>query len=155
MLPDGSEGELVFTTLTKEALPIIRYRTRDLTRLLPPTARSMRRMGKIVGRSDDMLIIRGVNLFPTQVEELVLQHGQLSGQYQLVITRQGHLDELTVRCEVQPAHVTADREGIAHELRHRIKTLIGVSATVDVGMPDSIERTLVGKARRVIDQRPR
>jgi phenylacetate-CoA ligase len=155
VLPDGSEGELVFTTLTKEALPIIRYRTRDLTRLLPPTARSMRRMGKIVGRSDDMLIIRGVNLFPTQVEELVLKHGQLSGQYQLVVTREGPLDELQVRCELQPAHVNADRAAIAAELRHRIKTLIGVSAQIDVGMPDSIERTLVGKARRVIDKRPR
>ena len=94
VLPDGSDGELVFTSLTKEAMPVIRYRTRDLTRLLPPTARSMRRMGKIVGRSDDMLIIRGVNLFPTQVEELVLQHGQLGGQYQLVVTRDGHLDEV-------------------------------------------------------------
>ena len=103
VLPDGEEGELVFTTLTKEALPVIRYRTRDLTRLLPPTARSMRRMGKIVGRSDDMLIIRGVNLFPTQIEEIVLAHGQLSGQYQLVVTREGNLDEVEVRCEVLPA----------------------------------------------------
>ena len=102
VLPDGEEGELVFTTLTKEALPVIRYRTRDLTRLLPPTARSMRRMGKIVGRSDDMLIIRGVNVFPTQIEELVLQHGQLSGQYQLVVTREGTLDEVEVRCELLP-----------------------------------------------------
>jgi phenylacetate-CoA ligase len=155
VLPDGSEGELVFTTLTKEALPVVRYRTRDLTRLLPPTARSMRRMGKIVGRSDDMLIIRGINLFPTQIEEIVLQHGHLSGQYQIVVTREGHLDDLTVRCEVQPAFVTEDRSHIAAELRHRIKTLIGVSATVDVGLPDSIERTLVGKARRVIDRRPK
>jgi phenylacetate-CoA ligase len=156
VLPEGSEGELVFTTLTKEALPVVRYRTRDLTRLLPPTARSMRRMGKIVGRSDDMLIIRGVNLFPTQIEELVLQHGQLSGQYQLVVTREGPLDELLVRTEIQPEHLAqADRTAIAGELRHRIKTLIGVSAQVDVGLPDSIERTLVGKARRVVDQRGR
>ena len=153
VLPDGSEGELVFTTLTKEALPIIRYRTRDLTRLLPPTARSMRRMGKIVGRSDDMLIIRGVNLFPTQIEELVLQHGQLSGQYQVVVSRDGHLDDVLVRCELQPQHVNADREAISQDLRHRIKTLIGVSTHVDVGLPDSIERTLVGKARRVVDKR--
>jgi phenylacetate-CoA ligase len=155
VLPEGSEGELVFTTLTKEALPVVRYRTRDLTRLLPPTARSMRRMGKIVGRSDDMLIIRGVNLFPTQIEELVLQHGQLSGQYQLVVTREALLDEVTVRCELAPEHRHAASGPIAAELQHRIKTLIGVSTTVDVGPPDSIERTLVGKARRVIDQRPR
>jgi phenylacetate-CoA ligase len=155
VLPDGSEGELVFTTLTKEALPVIRYRTRDLTRLLPPTARSMRRMGKIVGRSDDMLIIRGVNLFPTQVEEIVLQHGRLSGQYQLVVSRDGLLDEVQVRCELQPGHRDADRGSIARELQHRIKTLIGVSTTVEVGLPDSIERTLVGKARRVVDKRPK
>jgi phenylacetate-CoA ligase len=155
VLPEGSEGELVFTTLTKEALPVIRYRTRDLTRLLPPTARSMRRMGKIVGRSDDMLIIRGVNLFPTQIEELVLQHGQLSGQYQLVVTREALLDEVTVRCELAPEHRHAAPGPIAAELQQRIKTLIGVSTTVDVGLPDSIERTLVGKARRVVDKRPR
>jgi phenylacetate-CoA ligase len=155
VLPDGEDGELVFTTLTKEALPVVRYRTRDLTRLLPPTARSMRRMGKIVGRSDDMLIIRGVNVFPTQVEEIVLQHGQLSGQYQLIVTRQGNLDALEVRCEVLPQHAQADREGIAHAIAHRIKTLIGVSAAVTVSAPDTLERTLVGKARRVFDQRPR
>jgi len=155
VLPDGSEGELVFTTLTKEALPVIRYRTRDLTRLLPPTARSMRRMGKIVGRSDDMLIIRGVNLFPSQIEELVLQHGQLAGQYQLVVTRSAHLDEVEVVCEVLPPHARADRIGIAAALQQRIKTLIGVTTTVSVGLPDSIERTLVGKARRVIDKRPK
>jgi phenylacetate-CoA ligase len=153
VLPEGSEGELVFTTLTKEALPVIRYRTRDLTRLLPPTARSMRRMGKIVGRSDDMLIVRGVNVFPTQIEELVLQHGQLSGQYQLIVTRQGPLDELQVLCELLPAHEQGDRVAVSNALRERIKTLIGVSATVSVGAPDSIERTLVGKARRVIDKR--
>jgi len=153
VLPEGSEGELVFTTLTKEALPVVRYRTRDLTRLLPPTARSMRRMGKIVGRSDDMLIIRGVNLFPTQVEEIVLQQGQLSGQYQLVVTREHLLDEVEVRCELAPEHRDADRDAIARDLHHRIKTLIGVSTRVDVGLPDSIERTLVGKARRVIDRR--
>jgi phenylacetate-CoA ligase len=154
VLPDGEEGELVFTTLTKEALPVIRYRTRDLTRLLPPTARSMRRMGKIVGRSDDMLIIRGVNVFPTQIEELIVQQGQLSGQYQLVVTRDGALDQMQVRCEVLPAHAAgADRKAIGAALEHRIKTLIGVSTTVSVEAPDSIERTLVGKARRVIDKR--
>ncbi len=154
-VPEGGEGELVFTTLTKQALPVIRYRTRDLTRLLPPTARSMRRMGKIVGRSDDMLIIRGVNVFPTQIEELVLQHGQLSGQYQLVVTRAGLLDEMQVLCELLPPHAGADRAVVAGLLQHRIKTLIGVSTTVSVGAPDSIERTLVGKARRVIDKRPK
>jgi phenylacetate-CoA ligase len=155
VLPEGSEGELVFTTLSKEALPVIRYRTRDLTRLLPPTARSMRRMGKIVGRSDDMLIIRGVNVFPTQIEELIVQQGQLAGQYQLVITRDGPLDAMQVRCEVLPAHAAADRAAIGKALEHRIKTMIGVSATVSVELPESIERTLVGKARRVIDQRPK
>jgi phenylacetate-CoA ligase len=155
VLPDGHEGELVFTTLTKEALPVIRYRTRDLTRLLPPTSRAMRRMGKIVGRSDDMLIIRGVNVFPTQIEELILQHGALSGQYQLVVTRQGPLDEMQVLCELLPQHAGVDRASIAHALQGRIKTLIGVSTTVSVGAPESIERTLVGKARRVIDKRPK
>jgi phenylacetate-CoA ligase len=153
VLPEGEEGELVLTTLTKEALPMVRYRTRDLTRLLPPTARSMRRMGKIVGRSDDMLIIRGVNLFPTQIEELVLAHGQLSGQYQLVVTREGNLDAVEVRCEVLPAHAAADRGEVGAQLRHRIKTLIGITTTVTVGAPDTLERTLVGKAKRVSDQR--
>ncbi len=158
VLPDGAEGELVFTSLTKQALPVIRYRTRDLTRLLPPTARSMRRMGKIVGRSDDMLIIRGVNMFPTQIEELVLQEPLLSGQYQIVVTREGPLDEVLVRCEMQPGADMGDvsaRDGIARHLQHRIKTLIGVSTRIDIGAPDSIERTLVGKARRVIDKRPK
>ena len=132
VLPDGSEGELVFTTLTKEALPVIRYRTRDLTRLLPPTARSMRRMGKIVGRSDDMLIIRGVNVFPTQIEELILQHGRLAGQYQLVVTRDGHLDTIDGALR-GAARAPARRRpptgaSSAQWLQHRIKTLIGVSA---------------------------
>jgi phenylacetate-CoA ligase len=153
VLPDGAEGELVFTTLTKEALPVVRYRTRDLTRLLPPTARSMRRMSRIVGRSDDMLIIRGVNLFPTQIEEIVLGHGQLSGQYQLVVTREGNLDAVEVRCELLPAHSQADRDELGAWLRHRVKTMVGITTTVNVGLPDTLERTLVGKARRVIDQR--
>ncbi|HET6599292.1 MAG TPA: phenylacetate--CoA ligase PaaK [Burkholderiaceae bacterium] len=152
VLPDGSEGELVFTTLTKEALPVVRYRTRDLTRLLPPTARSMRRMGKIVGRSDDMLIIRGVNLFPTQIEEIVLRHGQLSGQYQLVVTREGALDVLEVRCE-RLIDASSGSDEIANWLAGRIKTLTGITAKVSVGAPESLERTVVGKARRVIDQR--
>ncbi|HEX4511284.1 MAG TPA: phenylacetate--CoA ligase PaaK [Burkholderiaceae bacterium] len=153
VLPDGAQGELVFTSLTKQAFPVVRYRTRDLTRLLPPTARSMRRMGKIVGRSDDMLIIRGVNLFPTQVEEIVLAQGALGGQYQLVVTREGPLDALEVRVELLPAHAGADPRQVAGDLQHRIKTLTGVSARVTVGAPDSIERTLVGKARRVVDKR--
>ncbi len=158
VLPDGSEGELVFTSLSKEALPIIRYRTRDLTRLLPPTSRAFRRIGKIVGRSDDMLIIRGVNVFPTQIEEIVLQHPQLSGQYQLLVGRDGLLDTLCVRTELNISNAQAaavDIEQIVHWLQHRIKTLVGVSTTVDVLPPDSIERTLTGKARRVLDQRPR
>ncbi|WP_119157618.1 phenylacetate--CoA ligase PaaK [Caldimonas tepidiphila] len=158
VLPDGSEGELVFTSLSKEALPIIRYRTRDLTRLLPPTARSFRRMGKIVGRTDDMLIIRGVNVFPTQIEEIVLQHEKLSGQYQIHVSRDGHLDQVEVRCELQPAAAQASPDEvreIAGWLQHRIKTLVGISTQVVVGTPDTIERTLVGKARRVIDRRPR
>ena len=99
---DGEEGELVFTSLSKEAMPIIRYRTRDLTRLLPPTIRAFRRMGRIVGRSDDMLIIRGVNVFPTQIEEQVLRDKRLSGTYQIVLSRDGHLDNVEVRCELQP-----------------------------------------------------
>jgi phenylacetate-CoA ligase len=153
VLPDGEEGELVFTTLTKQAFPVIRYRTRDLTRLLPPTARTMRRMGKIVGRSDDMLIIRGVNLFPTQIEEIVLAHGALGGQYQLVVTRDGLLDKVEVLCELLPTHASADPMAVGRDLQERIKTLTGVSTAVRVGQPDSIERTLVGKARRVVDQR--
>ena len=158
VLPDGSEGELVFTSLTKEALPIIRYRTRDLTRLLTPTARSFRRIGKIVGRSDDMLIIRGVNVFPTQIEEIVLQHAKLSGQYQVVVTRDGKLDEVEVRCELQPAAAGAGADevrDIGGWLQQRIKTLVGITTQVSVLNPDAIERTLTGKARRVIDKRPK
>jgi len=155
VLPEGSEGELVFTTLTKEALPVVRYRTRDLTRLLPPTARSMRRMGKIVGRSDDMLIIRGVNLFPTQIEELVLQHGALAGQYQIVVSREALLDDIEVRCECLPGTAEEAAAQAGRWLAQRIKDLIGVTASVTVGPPGSIERTLVGKARRVVDRRPR
>ncbi len=157
VLPDGQEGELVFTSLSKEALPMIRYRTRDLTRLLPPTSRSFRRMGKIVGRSDDMLIIRGVNMFPTQIEEIVLQHDKLSGQYQLNVTRDGNLDKVAVRCELQQgAQLSADEvQKIRDWLQHRIKTLVGITTKVDVLEYGSIERTQVGKARRVIDQRPR
>jgi phenylacetate-CoA ligase len=158
VLPDGSEGELVFTSLSKEALPIIRYRTRDLTRLLPPTSRAFRRMGKIVGRSDDMLIIRGVNVFPTQIEEIVLAHARLSGQYQVLVSRDGLLDTVEVRCEVQPgAGAVPDHElrEIAGWVQHRVKTLVGITTIVSVLAPDSIERTMTGKARRVIDKRPK
>ncbi|MCL2715765.1 MAG: phenylacetate--CoA ligase [Alphaproteobacteria bacterium] len=156
VLPDGTEGELVFTSLTKEALPIIRYRTRDLTRLLPGTARTMRRMGKITGRSDDMLIIRGVNLFPTQIEEVLLRNPNLCAQYQLRVSRTGNLDELEVLVETQPSvgRVTpAQREEIERDVTHHIKSLIGVSVTLHVLDPDTIERTVVGKARRVVDLR--
>ena len=155
VLPDGAQGELVFTSLTKEAFPVIRYRTRDLTRLLPPSARSFRRMGKIVGRSDDMLIIRGVNVFPTQIEELVLQHGKLSAIYQLLVTRDGHLDDVQVLVELQPVHASADVTDIGHWLEQRIKTLVGISTRVNVLPPNSVERTQTGKARRVVDKRPR
>lgn len=155
VLPDGEEGELVFTSLSKEALPMIRYRTRDLTRLLPPTSRAFRRMGKIVGRSDDMLIIRGVNVFPTQIEEIVLQNQKLSGQYQILVARDGNLDQVTVRCELQPGVSTVERAELAGWVQHRIKTLVGITCEIEVLNPDSIERTLVGKARRVIDQRAR
>ena len=159
VLPDGEEGELVFTSLTKEAFPVIRYRTRDLTRLLPPTARSFRRIGKITGRSDDMLIIRGVNVFPTQIEEQILRDKRLAGNYQIVVTRDGHLDNLEVRCEVQRELSgklsSADIQSIAKELQHRIKTIIGVSTKITVMEFDAIPRTLVGKAKRVLDERPK
>ncbi len=158
LLPDGQEGELVFTSLTKEAMPVIRYRTRDLTRLLPPTSRSFRRMGKIVGRSDDMMIIRGVNVFPTQVEEIVLAHERLSGLYQVHVSRDGLLDQVEVHCELHPsgsAITDTDRITIAQWVQHRVKTLIGISTQVRVFDPNSIERTQTGKARRVVDTRPR
>jgi phenylacetate-CoA ligase len=157
-VPDGQEGELVFTSLTKEALPIIRYRTRDLTRLLPPTSRSFRRMQRITGRSDDMLIVRGVNVFPTQIEEQVLRQPQLSGNYQIILTREGHLDNVQVRCELQAAltgHVSdADRRAIATAVQHHIKTLIGISTEVQVMDFGALPRTQTGKARRVWDERP-
>jgi phenylacetate-CoA ligase len=156
VLPDGAEGELVFTSLTKEALPIIRYRTRDLTRLLAPTSRSMRRMGKITGRSDDMLIIRGVNVFPSQIEELILKVPALAPHYQLVVSRGGHLDKLDVFGEMRDTSVS--EEGVAllcRDLEHRIKTFVGVSTTVTLVGANGIERTLTGKARRVIDRRPK
>jgi len=156
VLPDGAEGELVFTSLTKEALPIIRYRTRDLTRLLPPTARAMRRMGRINGRSDDMLIIRGVNVFPSQVEELILGMPALAPHYQLVVTRDGHLDALDVHCELRDGEVPADLvDAVGRDLQHRIKTYIGVTTHVKLLPAQGIERSLTGKARRVLDKRPK
>ncbi|RYF00873.1 MAG: phenylacetate--CoA ligase [Oxalobacteraceae bacterium] len=156
VLPDGAEGELVFTSLTKEALPIIRYRTRDLTRLLPPTARSMRRMGRINGRSDDMLIIRGVNVFPSQVEELILGMPALAPHYQLVVTRDGHLDALEVHCELRGGEVPTDLvDTVGRDLQHRIKTYIGVTTHVKLLPAQGIERSLTGKARRVLDKRPK
>ena len=159
VLPDGELGELVFTSLTKEAFPVIRYRTRDLTRLLPPTARAFRRMGKITGRSDDMMIIRGVNVFPSQIEELILRDTRLSGNYQLIITRDGHLDNLEVRCELQreatASMSTAEHSGVGGALAERVKTLVGVTAKVTVLPVDSLPRTEVGKAKRVSDERPK
>jgi phenylacetate-CoA ligase len=155
VLPDGEKGELVFTSLTKEALPMIRYRTRDLTRLLPPTARSMRRIEKITGRSDDMLIIRGVNVFPTQVEELILEQAELAPHYLLEVTRPGALDELTVHVEMgaELSQGSQDaRHAAARALEHRIKGYIGVTATVRLALPGGIERSL-GKAKRVLDKR--
>ena len=159
VLPDGSEGELVFTSLSKEAFPVIRYRTRDLTRLLPPTARSFRRIGKITGRSDDMLIVRGVNVFPTQIEEQILRDKRLSGNYQIVLSRDGHMDNVEVRCELQRdisgKLSAAEVASVAKELQHHIKTNIGITTKVVVFEVDSIPRTLTGKARRVIDERPK
>ncbi|MSP01226.1 MAG: phenylacetate--CoA ligase [Acetobacteraceae bacterium] len=149
-LPDGSPGELVFTSLTKEAMPVIRYRTRDLTRLLPGTARTMRRMERVTGRSDDMLIVRGVNLFPTQIEEQLLKSPILTGHYQLVLTREGRMDEITVHVEARPGiDGTVDEAG---KLVTRIKDTIGLTARVVIEASGTIERSL-GKARRVVDKR--
>ena len=149
---DGTEGELVFTSLTKEALPVIRYRTRDLTRLLPPTARSMRRMAKITGRSDDMLIIRGVNVFPTQIEELLLRLPALTPHYILELTREGHLDSLAVHVECVSTADSGARQLAGAELSGLIKNNVGVSVVVHVRDPGALERS-AGKARRVLDRR--
>jgi phenylacetate-CoA ligase len=151
VLPDGEFGELVFTSLTKQAFPVIRYRTRDLTRLMPGTARSMRRMEKVTGRTDDMLIIRGVNLFPSQIEELILKDDRLAPHYQLVVARDGALDSLTVRVEGRPGDESA-RAAASKDLAHHIKSLIGVSAAVDVVEEGAVERS-IGKAKRVVDLR--
>ena len=150
VLPDGAEGELVFTSLTKEAMPMVRYRTRDLTRLLPGTSRSMRRMGKITGRSDDMLIIRGVNLFPTQIEEQILAMDTLAPHYLIEVSREANLDHITVRVESRTAQ--ADNAQISKELSGRIKSFIGLSSTVVVEPPGTVPRS-EGKAKRVIDRR--
>ncbi|MFK8079505.1 MAG: phenylacetate--CoA ligase PaaK [Granulosicoccus sp.] len=153
VLPDGDYGELVFTTLTREALPMIRYRTRDLTRLLPPSSRSMRRMDKITGRSDDMLIIRGVNVFPSQIEEIVLRMDGLAPHYQLTLDREGPMDSLTVNVESRKLLEDSRINMMGSELKRQIKTVIGVSTEVRVVPPGGVERS-EGKARRVVDKRP-
>ena len=154
---DGQPGELVLTPLTKQAMPVIRYRTRDLTRLLPGTARTMRRMEKITGRTDDMLIIRGVNVFPSQIEELILKDSMLSPHYVLEVTRREHLDALDVVVEARPgpgAHDAAARQACANRLSHAVKAYVGVSVRVRVAEMGEVERS-VGKAKRIIDMRPR
>jgi phenylacetate-CoA ligase len=154
VLPEGERGELVFTSLTKEAMPVIRYRTRDLTRLLPGTARSMRRMEKITGRSDDMMIVRGVNVFPTQIEELILKDERLAPHFVIELRREDRLDEMTVKVESRSGADDAARAACNKDLAHLIKALIGVTATVDTMPPGAIERSL-GKAKRIIDLRPK
>jgi phenylacetate-CoA ligase len=152
VLPEGEKGELVFTSLTKEAMPVVRYRTRDLTRLLPGTARTMRRMEKVTGRTDDMMIVRGVNVFPTQIEELILRTPALSPHFQCVLTRDGRLDDMRVRVERRPDATPQDAEAAGRDLAALVKHLVGVSVGVDVLDPDRIERS-VGKMRRIVDQR--
>ncbi len=153
VLPDGSEGELVFTSLTKEGMPMIRYRTRDLTRLMPGTARSMRRIEKITGRSDDMIILRGVNVFPTQIEEQVMATPGLAPYYQIELLKEGRMDVMQIHVEALPDTASAEaRADMATTLNKRIKDIVGVSTTVNVGAPGSVERSQ-GKARRVIDNR--
>jgi phenylacetate-CoA ligase len=155
VLPDGEQGELVFTSLTKEAMPVVRYRTRDLTRLLPGTARSMRRMEKVTGRSDDMMIVRGVNVFPTQVEELILKCEGLSAHFQIELSRSDRMDEMLIRVEARPDRASTEaRAAAAAELGHHVKSRIGITAKVEVTAPGEVERSQ-GKARRVIDQRPK
>jgi phenylacetate-CoA ligase len=150
VLDDGEEGELVFTSLTKEALPVIRYRTRDLTRLLPGSVRTMRRMDKITGRTDDMLIIRGVNVYPTQIEELILSFPELTPHYQIELRKKGNLDEVIISVEHNPARPATEESG--RELGHKIKMFIGISATINISEPGSLPRS-EGKAKRVFDHR--
>ncbi len=152
VLPDGERGELVFTSLTKQAMPVIRYRTRDLTRLLPGTARPMRRIEKITGRTDDMIILRGVNLFPTQIEELILRQPQLSPHFQCVLTRTGRLDALTVRVERRAEADPGAAALAGAALIDHVKNTIGVSVEVEVIEPDTVERSM-GKMRRIVDER--
>ncbi|MEV4683024.1 phenylacetate--CoA ligase PaaK [Streptomyces kurssanovii] len=152
VLPDGEEGELVFTSLTKEAMPVIRYRTRDLTRLLPGTARVFRRMEKVTGRSDDMVILRGVNLFPTQIEEIVLRTPHVAPHFQLRLTREGRLDALTVLAEARPGTTSDQRAAAAQCVAAAVKDGIGVSVSVQVVDPETLERS-VGKIKRIVDLR--
>lgn len=155
VLPDGQMGELVFTTLTKEGLPMVRYRTRDLTRILPGTARSMRRIEKITGRSDDMIILRGVNVFPTQIEEQILKCKGLAPHFQIELVRENRMDGMIVHVECHPDHTGEDaRAAMARELAHHIKSVVGVSSRITLHDPDSLARS-DGKAKRVIDNRPR
>jgi phenylacetate-CoA ligase len=154
VLPDGEDGELVFTSLTKQAMPVLRYRTRDLTRLLPGTACAMRRMQKVTGRTDDMIILRGVNLYPTQIEELVLGTEELAPHFQCVLTREGPLDYLTVRIERRPDVPLETAAAAGPRIEQRVKATIGVTVTVEVVDPDTVERS-VGKMRRIVDNRPR
>jgi phenylacetate-CoA ligase len=154
VLPDGQHGELVFTSLTKEGMPVIRYRTRDLTRLLPGTARSMRRMEKVAGRTDDMMIVRGVNVFPTQIEELILKDERLAPHFIIELRRELRLDEMLVKVESRAGVDEAVRAACNADLAHYIKSLIGVTATVETTAPGTIERS-VGKAKRIIDLRPK
>ncbi|MFC4624761.1 phenylacetate--CoA ligase PaaK [Daeguia caeni] len=155
VLPDGELGELVITTLTKEGLPMIRYRTRDLTRLLPGTARSMRRIEKITGRSDDMIILRGVNVFPTQIEEQILKCRGLAPHFYIELTRAGRMDNMVVHVEAMPeAAEQSARDYSAKELAHHIKSVVGVSTKITVHDPNAIARS-EGKAKRVVDNRPR
>ncbi|MDE3080078.1 MAG: phenylacetate--CoA ligase [Paracoccaceae bacterium] len=155
VLPDGQIGELVFTTLTKEGLPMVRYRTRDLTRLLPGTARTMRRMEKITGRSDDMIILRGVNVFPTQIEEQILKCAGLVPHFQIELTRSGRMDSMTVHAEASGTHASEEaRAASARELAHHIKSVIGITARIEVHEPGGVVRS-EGKAKRVVDNRPK
>ena len=153
VLPDGSPGELVFTSLTKEGMPVIRYRTRDLTRLLPGTARTMRRTEKVTGRSDDMVIVRGVNMFPTQIEEQLLKSDALTGHYQIVLTRDGRMDDVAIHVEARPDYFEPTAMALeARSVAARIKDTIGLTTRVVIEPPGAIDRSL-GKAKRVLDQR--